>query len=254
MKVKCFECGVMVEGTDGSAVVDAFIAHGREAHSWSFPELALRNYAHNYVDAVERLTGPVERLAEIGDVTVHAMSEARIDDWLGFFDHDAFADNPDWASCYCLEPHSPPPPEEPERPWREIRETMVKRLRAGTTAGYLAYIEGRCIGWVNASLRADYGLFKDVDVTGPEPRSVSGISCFVIAPPYRRHGVATALLEYAIEDAAGRGASWIEAYPHNKPQKSDGDHFRGTLSMFEARGFSPVETHENYSVVRRAVA
>src|SRR5689334_8204024 len=106
MKVKCFECDTMIEAGDVVAVVDAFVAHGHESHAWAYPEQAIRNYAHNYVEATERLTGRTERLPEIGDVAVHPVTD-RVDDWLRLFDHDAFADNPDWASCYCLAPHVP---------------------------------------------------------------------------------------------------------------------------------------------------
>ncbi|HET9886585.1 MAG TPA: GNAT family N-acetyltransferase [bacterium] len=251
MKVKCFECDAVVEGGDTNAVVQAFVAHGQKSHTWSYPEEAVRNYARNYADATERLTGDTKRLPKIGDVTVHAVREHRIEDWLQFFDHDGFAGNPDWASCYCLEPHAPAPPENPEPPWRERRAIMIERLRKGETFGYLAYVDGRSAGWVNASLRSQYGLYQLVEPRVPEPRSVIGISCFVIAPPFRRHGIASALLDRVIADAPARGASWIEAYPHNEPKEGDAGNFRGPRSMFEARGFQPIEVHERFTVMRR---
>jgi GNAT superfamily N-acetyltransferase len=252
VKVRCFECAELLEA-DAAAVVDAFVAHGQQRHAWSYPEESVRNYARNYGEATERLTGDTERRAEIGDVTMHPVSEERIDDWLRFFDHDGFAGNPDWASCYCLEPHVPTTPEQPERPWRDTRSTMVGRLRSGTTCGYLAYVDGRSVGWVNASLRSDYGLYGRVDVSGPPPRSVVGVSCFVIAPPFRRHGVAAALLDRVIVDAPSRGASWVEAYPHNQPKDNDAAHFRGPRSIYEVRGFQQIEVREHYTVMRRAV-
>ena len=253
MKVKCFGCDVFLQADDANAITDAFVAHAREAHAWSYPEQALRNYARNYAEATERLTGDTERLPEIADVRVHPMTEDRIDDWLRFFDQDAFADNPDWASCYCLEPHVPATPDLPERAWRNTRAAVAGRLRSGTTFGYLAYVGERPVGWVNASFRSDYGLYRLVDRSGPESRLVIGVSCFVIAPPFRRHGVASALLDRVIEDAPARGASWIEGYPHNKPEPSDAGHFRGPRSMYEARGFQPVEVRERDTVVRRSV-
>lgn len=254
MKVKCFGCDAMIEADDADAVVDAFVAHGRESHTWSYPEQAIRNYARNYAEATERLTGGTERLPEIGEVTVHPVSKDRVDDWLRLFDHDAFAGNPGWAACYCLEPHVPAPPEQPERAWRERRATVAERLRGGTTFGYLAYVEGRPAGWVNASLRSDYGLFQGVDPGGPEPRSVIGVSCFVIAPPFRQHGIASALLDRVIADAPARGAAWIEAYPHNTPEEGDAGHFRGPRSMYDTRGFTPIEMRDQYTVVRRSSA
>src|SRR5262249_40030813 len=101
---------------------------------------------------------------------------------------------------------------------------------------------------------SEYGLYKDVDPIGPKPRSVIGVSCFVIAPPFRRHGVASAMLDRVIEDASARGASWIEGYPHNEPEEGDPGHFRGPRSMFESRGFQPIEVQKNYTVMRRSVA
>jgi GNAT superfamily N-acetyltransferase len=252
MNVKCFECEVPIEALDVDAVIQAFLDHGK-THGWSYPEQALRNYARNCAEATERLTGGTERLPVIGPVTVYAVTEARIDDWLQLFDHDGFAGNPDWAACYCLEPHVPAPPELPERAWRDTRAALVARLRDRTTFGYLAYVDGKAVGWVNASLRSEYGLYQLVDRSGPAPRTVIGISCFVIAPPFRRHGVASALLDRVIAEASARGALWVEGYPHQQPKPNDAGHFRGPRSMYDARGFQPVEVREKDTVMRRRV-
>jgi GNAT superfamily N-acetyltransferase len=252
MQVKCFECGVLVEGGDADAAVAAFAAHARTSHpAWTYPAESIRTYARNYVEATGRLSAATPRLDAIGEITVQPMTAPRVDDWLPFFDHDAFAGNPDWASCYCLEPHDAPPADSPERPWRTTRQLMADRLRGGSAFGYLAYCDGKVAGWVNASLRADYRLYRDLDAEGPEPGSVIGVSCFIVAPPYRRHGVAGALLDRVVADAAGRGAAWIEAYPSNAPKPDDGAHFRGDRSMYDARGFTPVVTRERFTVVRR---
>ena len=253
MEVKCFGCDASIEADGADRVVEAFVVHGQENHTWRYPEEAIRNYARNYVEASERLSGSTVRLSEIGGVTVHPVIGDRVDDWLRFFDHDGFSGNPDCASCYCLEPHVPATPELPERPWRETRAAMARRLQGGRTFGYLAYVDGRPAGWVNASLRSDYGLYRLVDPGGPEPSSVIGVSCFVIAPPFRRHGIASALLDRVIADASMRGASWVEGYPHNAPETSDAGHFRGPRSMYDAHGFVPIEVREHDTVVRLSV-
>jgi len=254
MWMECFAGDAKITGDDVGAVVDRFVAHAREGHDWTYPEEALRNYARNYAEANVRLTGSTERLSEIGEVTVHPVSTDRVDDWISFFDHYAFAGNPDWASCYCLEPHAPAGEENPERPWREVRAVMIDRLANGGTYGYLAYVEGIPGGWVNASPRSDYGLYRLVDPDGPDPASVIGVSCFIIAPPYRRHGIAALLLDRVIEDAAERGARWIEGYPYNEPDGGDPSHYRGPKRLYEVRGFEPVERREHDTVMRRSVA
>jgi hypothetical protein len=133
--MECFAGDARVEGEDVDTVVDRFVAHANENHDWPYPEEALRNYARNYAEANVRLTGGVERLSQIGEVSIHPVTDYRIDDWIGFFDHDAFAGNPDWASCYCLEPHIPATEDSPERPWRKIRATMIERLQTGELMG-----------------------------------------------------------------------------------------------------------------------
>jgi GNAT superfamily N-acetyltransferase len=252
VKTDCFGCDVVIEADDADGVADAFVSHTAEAHDWDYPEEALRNYARNYAGAVERLTGSTDRLPEIGEIEVHPVTPDRIDDWLQLFDHDGFAGNPGWASCYCLFPHVVPPPEMPEQLWTDNRARVIERLSSGSTFGYLAYVDGRVAGWVNASSRADYADFLRV-IDGPEPESAVGVSCFVIAPPYRRHGVAAALLDRVVSDAAGRGAAWVEGYPRNDPDDGDAGHFTGPRSMYEARGFEPVEVREKDTVMRRPV-
>jgi GNAT superfamily N-acetyltransferase len=251
MWMECFGGDARIEGDDVDTVADRFAAHARDAHDWEYPEEAIRNYARNYAEANVRLTGATDRLDEIGQVTVHPVSADRIDDWLQFFDHTGFAGNPDWASCYCLEPHSPATDDNPERPWREVRETMISRLAQGATFGYLAYVDDTPAGWVNASPRSTYGKYQEVDPNGPDPASVIGVSCFVIAPPYRRHGIARKLLDRVIADAADRGATWVEGYPKSLPDDSDADHFRGPKQIYDATGFETVEQREKDTVMRR---
>ncbi len=180
--------------------------------------------------------GPVERLPSIGSVEVHPVTEERIDDWLRFFDRDAFPDNPDWGSCYCLHPHTG---DVGERPWRDVRAEMIERLRSGATLGYLAYVDGRPAGWVNASRRSTYAKYNDVDPDGPAPDTVVGVSCFIIAPPYRRHGVSSALLDRVVTDREAHGAGYVEGYPRRADTGEDSESFCGPRSMFDARGFYP---------------
>jgi len=249
MQVRCFQCELLIEADTIEALTQAFVVHGKTAHSWSYPEQSIRHYAVNYAEAVGRLTGPTDRLPSIGPVTVEVVKAPRVDRWLRFFDHDAFAGNPQWASCYCLEPHEPTTPEEPERLWTVSRSRVAERLRAGTMHGYLARIGGKTAGWVNASLRSSYGLFRELE---EDLSKVIGLACFVVAPPYRRHGVANNLLDAVIAGAKDREAAWIEAYPHNEPEATDAGHFRGPRSMFESRGFKVVEVRQRYTVMRLA--
>jgi GNAT superfamily N-acetyltransferase len=77
------------------------------------------------------------------------------------------------------------------------------------------------------------------------------VSCFVVAPPYRRHGVAGALLDRVVADAGGRGLGWVEAYPDTEPDTAGAPPFRGRRAMYDERGFEPVGEEGSHVIVRR---
>jgi GNAT superfamily N-acetyltransferase len=250
---QCEACPATVEGEDLERFGDAFIAHVRADHpDWPYPDRAVRNYA----EATQRLSPVGDRLVAVDDVEVHRVTEDRLDDWLAFFDHDAFAGNPAWAACYCSEPHlrEPKGPDEVDsRSWQENREIMTGLLRSGRSVGYLAYVGGRPAGWVNASVRTEYALYRRGEGVEPADGDVIGVSCFVIAPPYRGHGLAAALLDRVIADAPSRGASWVEAYPFNGEPADAAGNFRGPRAMYDQRGFEAVRERTRDTVVRRPV-
>jgi GNAT superfamily N-acetyltransferase len=250
MWIECFREDARFDGDDIEPLVEELLAHVRTTHDAAYPDEEIRLWARNFAEASVREDGPVDLLPAIGSIEVHPVTEDRIDDWLQLFDRDAFPDNPDWGSCYCLHPHTG---DIPERPWRDVRDDMIERLRSGATIGYLAYVDGRPAGWVNASARSTYAKYVDVDPHGPAPDTVVGVSCFTIAPPYRRHGVSTALLDRVVADGPGRGARFVEGYPASKVDGADSASFCGPRSMFDARGFEPAEEHDRYTVVRRTV-
>jgi GNAT superfamily N-acetyltransferase len=245
----CDMCGETVVGEDLDAYGRAAVVHVRAAH----PDLPYGDMAvRNFFEGEARATGGTERLDAIGAVEIHPVTEDRIDDWLDFFDHHAMVGTPQNSSCYCLEPHemSWTAPAPPPRHWRERRTEMVARLRAGTTFGYLAYVDGRPAGWVNASRRADYSLFRRGDEADA---ATVALSCFAVAPPYRGHGLAGRLLDRVVADAAGRGAEGVEAYPANPSAEIEPMGFRGPRPMYESAGFTEIKVRAFDTVVRRPV-
>src|SRR5581483_6105992 len=146
-------CGATIEADDMPSLGDTFIAHVRTAHTdWPYSDSAVRNFA----EATQRLTGSTERVETIGAVTVQPVTADVMDDWLQLFDHDGFADNPAWAACYCTEPHLAPAEagDVDDASWQQRRTQMIDLLGTGRSYGYLAYVDGRPAGWVNASKRS----------------------------------------------------------------------------------------------------
>lgn len=236
-------CATEVSSEDEASFPAAYLAHVRDAHpDWPYPDLMVEVVG----EALLRQTGGIDRLERLGVVTVAPVLPDHLEDWLSFFDHDAFVDRPWIAACYCLEQHEPMPPPSLGG-WRENRATMERLFRTGKAFGYLAFVDGRAAGWVNAAMRGDqvYALDR------PEDATTITVSCFNVGPPYRGHGLQARLLDRVIADAAARGATRIEAYPYAVTPPSDAEGaFRGQRSLFESRGFAVVKDLGVAQVVR----
>ena len=119
------------------------------------------------------------------------------------------------------------------------------RLRAAADGplppGLVALREDRAVGWVSLGPRLD---FERIERSRVIPRvddvPVWSIVCFAVSRTARGEGVGAALLEAAVNLAAVRGATILEAYPVALPPGSALDPeaaFTGTLAMFERAGF-----------------
>lgn len=231
MDSTCF-CGVVLEGDDMDALVAAGVTHFDSVH----PDLQLIEVQiRNYLEGELRIDGPTERLEEVGDIVVKPVSAETREDIIEFFNRRAFADNPPWGMCFCMYHHigGDATGPWPHRRWQDNRSDLSDRIDAGTTTGVVAYVGGELAGFCNASGRNQFPDKNDGDET------VGSIVCFVVAPPYRGHGVSKALLAGAIDRLADLGFDYAEGYPKKDPE-SAADAFVGTLAMFEREGFEVV--------------
>jgi GNAT superfamily N-acetyltransferase len=129
---------------------------------------------------------------------------------------------------------------------RAVLEAAVDDLQ-GRAPGLIAYRDGEAIGWVSLGPREDYERLQHSKVLAPiDDKPVWSIVCFVVGRRSRGHGVASALLEAAVEYARQHGATLLEGYP----VETDGGRiasanvYKGTVSMFERAGFEVVERRQ----------
>jgi len=193
------------------------------------------------------------RLPEIGEVKVLDLTPERVGDYQSFFDHDAFRDFPAWQSCYCMETHRTQTDEEwSARSGADNRADMSEMISRGQVTGLLAYVDGKPVGWCNYGETTHLsGVMMKLKLLPREHDSIGAIACFVIAAQYRRHGVATKLLETALDRLRRRGVKTVEAYPRREGDGSDQGHYRGSLSMFEQAGFKPYRELAHNVIVRK---
>jgi ribosomal protein S18 acetylase RimI-like enzyme len=195
----------------------------------------------------------IARKESIGEVTVRDVTRDAVEDYLAFFDHEAFRDFPQWQSCYCMETHRTQSEDEwALRTRHDNRRDMSAMIAQGKVSGLMAYVHGTPIGWCNYGETTHLsGVMHRFGLEAKDHDGVGSIACFVIAAPYRGHGVASRLLDAAVDRLRAKGLRTIEAYP-----RRDGDtaqsHYRGPLSMFLRAGFVRYRETEHYLVVRKS--
>ena len=194
---------------------------------------------------------------------IERLTPERGNDYLRFFDHErgpAFADNPEWAKCYCHYYEVPVAIAWPTLDGCANRAAMDARIASGEMEGFLAYSDDEVVGWVNAQpyhklQHACARLHIGAPALPVPAHEAAAIVCFVTAPEWRRRGVARALLARALENFTARGIRLVDAFPWNVgPEDSSAtDHYHGSPSMFAAAGFIEIAWHENVTVVRKSL-
>lgn len=195
----------------------------------------------------------VARLDSIGEVEIRDVTPDRVGDYQAFFDHEAFRDFPSWQFCYCMETHRTQGDEEwAKRTGADNRRDMSDMLADGRVTALLAYVDGRPVGWCNYGETTRLsGVMHRFGLEAADHDGVGSVACFVISSRYRGHGVATRLLDVALERLRGKGLRSVEAYPGRDYGTSAQSHYRGPLTMFLRAGFEPYRETERYVVVRK---
>lgn len=192
---------------------------------------------------------PSKHEAGVRELTPHLLG-----DWLAFFDRDAFADNPEWASCYCHFYHADHSTKDwDDRSAAENRAASSGLIDSGRLRGYLAYVDGKPVGWCQAAPRILIrNIENDEDLAVPDAQRVGSIVCFVVAEPYRRQGVAHELLEAACNGFRRQGLAIAEAYPRLGAE-TDAANYHGPLSLYLESGFATFRTSDRFAIVRRTL-
>jgi GNAT superfamily N-acetyltransferase len=180
------------------------------------------------------------------EVTVRPISPDQHEAVMHYFDLVAYADNPNWSRCFCMERLAEDYGERTKEQNRASRSELIISAKAN---GLVAYRLGRVVGWCHAAPKSEL-----VNIEGVRAPDVGAIVCFVVAPDQRNQGIATALLDAAIEYLRTRGMKEVEAYPvigEVSPARWVFANYLGPLSMYVRAGFEIVERLDGQALVRR---
>lgn len=137
------------------------------------------------------------------------------------------------------------------------RAAMKAVVEQDRIPGLLAYEGARPVGWVSVAPRPEYSRAERSRITKPiDNEPAWAIVCFFVHPTARGTGAATALLNAAVDYAASRGATLLEAYPVDTAagEIPAAEAWHGTAAMFEAAGFTEViRRNKRQPVMRRCI-
>jgi len=98
----------------------------------------------------------------MSELVVKELTPSLRDDSLLFFDGVAFADNPDWSDCYCSLYHFA------NKGKAESRRQASSLIDDDRIHGFLAYDNGKPVGWCNAAPRTSYPTLHWLMGPGPD--------------------------------------------------------------------------------------
>ncbi len=196
-------------------------------------------------------------------LVIRELAPALLDDYLAFFDRDAFADFPWWSGCYCTFYRDPAHDGNSSPETIPIRRSKaIEVVGSGEQQGLLAYVDGKVIGWCNADVRARYrALRRFQEVIRGNSEQIGAILCFVVAAPHRGKGVAGALLDAACARFRRWGLALAEAYPNTAPPSGpyaaetpwSAHNYHGSVGMYMKAGFTVHRQLERFAVVRKSL-
>lgn len=141
--------------------------------------------------------------------------------------------------------------------WGERTAEQNRQLREGLLAegqydGYLLYEGDNPIAWSQVGPRDRLVKLVNQMQLEPDP-AVWALTCFLVAPAYRRQGVARQMLALILADLRGKGIASVEAYPKRGEQLDSLDMWNGPEQIFVSAGFEFVKEVAQRAVFRMAL-
>jgi GNAT superfamily N-acetyltransferase len=135
----------------------------------------------------------------------------------------------------------------------EHREALCRIVESGESPGLVGFVDGEPAGWISLGPRPEYPrLDASRIMRAVDDKPVWSIVCSFVGRDFRGRGVQRRLLSAAIDFARDEGVRTLEAYPVDKPGRSDNaSMWWGSRSLYEKAGFREVERRGATRLVMR---
>ena len=184
------------------------------------------------------------------EIVIKPLSADVLDDFLYFFDNMVFHEHPEWSVCYCYSYHFIGTGEE----WNnkeKNRSSVINLIKEGLMRGYLAYKDGKPVGWCNSNDKNNYERLKlSKELWNDNSYKICSIVCFLVDQKERGKDIATKLLERVCMDYKALGYDYVESYP-KKGKATDEEQFQGPAVMYYKLGFEVKEEFNEYLMLHK---
>ncbi|MBS5724401.1 MAG: GNAT family N-acetyltransferase [Clostridiales bacterium] len=194
------------------------------------------------------------------DLIIQPLTPQLAGDYFDFFENRAFTDDSPYR-CYCQIYQMTKSEQQAILSHADVsdfgkisRNVAKQQIDSGALRGYLAFVDGRAIGWCNANDKANF----PIDSCGGShfhsniPNREIAVVCFEVAPNFRGQGVATALLNRVISDAKANQYMAVESFPVIREERYEWD-CTGPVRLYEKAGFVIMEKRDDFVIMRKEI-
>jgi GNAT superfamily N-acetyltransferase len=178
------------------------------------------------------------------DLRIERLTEDREADFLALMGRDEHG-----GQCWCVawwvpswEAYSAATAEEN----RAVRDDVFGR---GVHDGYLAYVDGAPVGWIQAGPRDRLPKIAETFSLAPDP-DVWAVSCFTVLAAYRGRGLGRAFFAAVLDDLRRNGVTAVEGYPVHGTGHEAAEVWTGPEALFVEAGFRELERGPRRAVYR----
>jgi GNAT superfamily N-acetyltransferase len=191
------------------------------------------------------------------NIEIKKLTPELVEDYLHFFDVTPHDDGIDEHKCYCVCWCSADHRNSTDFSTAQKRRELARQyVNSGMIQGYLAYQDGKAVGWCNANVKSAclncLAWVRFMQAFGNEEPAlkIKSVFCFTIAPEMQRTGIATKLLDRVCADAKRDGFDIVESYPNADFVNTEND-FMGPSTMYKNSGFSVFKTINKKIIMRK---
>ncbi|WOO35603.1 GNAT family N-acetyltransferase [Anaerocolumna sp. AGMB13020] len=194
-------------------------------------------------------------------IEIRKLTPDLAEEYVNFFDVTPHDDNVEEHKCYCVCWCNDDYISKDLSTAEKRRELAFQYVKGNNLQGYLAYSDGKVVGWCNANTKSDclkcaswqrFMSYVPLEESDTDIK-VKSVFCFMIASEKKRQGIATLLLERVCQDAEQDGFHFVEAYPYKESSYQSSD-FGGYFELYNKLGFQVVLETEQGLVMRKKLS